>query len=189
MSGKTKRLITSICYRALCSPWALILTISSLRESTFSSSCLFLCSTLWRQSVRDLILASYCKKKKRHGNNCKFKAHTAPWKLSLNSVRRGKSHQLVKAAIWLMTTWSAILINHHICHYGDSIHDGRGSNGKLHWPGRCAAGRQSAPSHSPPSSGCSRPGSSPAVCCASPSSSPLTSSCWCRDEPQWTPHR
>lgn len=40
------------------SPWALIRTISSLRESTFSSSCLFFCSRFCIDSVSDLIFAS-----------------------------------------------------------------------------------------------------------------------------------
>lgn len=45
-------------------PWALSFTSSSLRESTFSSSCLFFCSTFCRYSVKDLILASCCSKEK-----------------------------------------------------------------------------------------------------------------------------
>jgi len=46
-------------------PWALILTSSSLRESTFSSNCLFFCSMFCRYSVRDLIFASYCRQKQK----------------------------------------------------------------------------------------------------------------------------
>lgn len=47
-------------------PWALILTSSSLRESTFSSNCLFFCSMFCRYSVRDLIFASYCRQKQKN---------------------------------------------------------------------------------------------------------------------------
>lgn len=47
-------------------PWALIRTISSLSESTFSSSCLFFCSTFCSDSVSDLIFASSWTRTQRH---------------------------------------------------------------------------------------------------------------------------
>ena len=56
-------------------PWALSLTSSSLRQSTFSSSCLFFCSTFCRYSVRDLILAS-CWRRKTNKQTKKLLTHT-----------------------------------------------------------------------------------------------------------------
>ncbi len=81
------------------SPWALILTISSLRESTFSSSCLFFCSTFWRESVRDLILASSwtpTRKWKRYENHYKVSCVWQFFNPRTNSVSHAKTHQLVK---------------------------------------------------------------------------------------------
>ena len=54
-------------------------------------------------------------------------------------------------------------------------------------PVRWAADRTPAPSRWLGSCGGRRPERSPAACCGSPETSPLTSSCWCRDEPGWTP--
>ena len=95
---------------------------------------------------------------------------------------------ILLSCCFIDSQWSGTIVSCHVCLHGDSIHDGRGSS-EQQLPGRCGAGRKSAPAPSYPSSGCSRPGSSPAVSCASPSSSPRTSSCWCRDAPWWTLHQ
>lgn len=83
----------------------------------------------------------------------------------------------------LLPKWYKARNISYIRRHGNSIGGGQ------QLPGRCGAGRQSAPSPYHPSSACSRPWCSLAVCCASPSSSPPTSSCWCRDGPPWTLHR
>lgn len=137
--GPRGDLFNSVLWEWASSPWALIRTISSLRESTFSSSCLFFCSTFCMDSVSDLIFAS-------------------SW---TRTQRRSRCY----------------------------CHSPRHPPQRSRLPGRCGAGRLSAPSPSGPSSGCCRPWCSPAACCVSPWSSPLTSSCWCKDEPLWTLHQ